>query len=70
MKELPFLYLTLDLPAAPLYRDEQMQNIIPQIPLSALFAKYDGIVEKVRLLLLYKLIILLLRNTKLTMKIL
>jgi hypothetical protein len=47
-----------------------MQNIIPQIPLSALFAKYDGIVEKVRLLLLYKLIILLLRNTKLTMKIL
>ncbi|KHJ86146.1 hypothetical protein OESDEN_14112, partial [Oesophagostomum dentatum] len=29
-KELPFLYLALDLPPAPLYRDEQMQNIIPQ----------------------------------------
>lgn len=31
MKEQPFLFLSLDLPAAPLYRDELMQNIIPQV---------------------------------------
>ncbi|VDN56204.1 unnamed protein product, partial [Dracunculus medinensis] len=46
MKEIPFLYLTLDLPAAPLYRDELMQNIIPQVPLSVLLTKFNGIVEK------------------------
>ncbi|VDK48244.1 unnamed protein product, partial [Gongylonema pulchrum] len=44
--EVPFLYLTLDLPAAPLYRDEQMQNIIPQVPLSALITKFNGVTEK------------------------
>uniref|UniRef100_A0A1I7XMK7 Ubiquitin carboxyl-terminal hydrolase 39 n=1 Tax=Heterorhabditis bacteriophora TaxID=37862 RepID=A0A1I7XMK7_HETBA len=45
-KELPFLYLTLDLPPAPLYRDEQMQNIIPQVPLQALLQKFNGTTEK------------------------
>ncbi|PIC48050.1 hypothetical protein B9Z55_007174 [Caenorhabditis nigoni] len=30
VSEKPFLFLTLDLPAAPLYRDVQLQNIIPQ----------------------------------------
>lgn len=34
MKEQPFLFLSLDLPAAPLYRDELMQNIIPQVTIS------------------------------------
>lgn len=47
MKDLPFLYLTLDLPAAPLYRDELMQNIIPQVPLSVLLTKFNGAIEKV-----------------------
>uniref|UniRef100_A0A915C8Y5 ubiquitinyl hydrolase 1 n=2 Tax=Ascarididae TaxID=6250 RepID=A0A915C8Y5_PARUN len=46
MKDLPFLYLTLDLPAAPLYRDELMQNIIPQVPLSVLLTKFNGAIEK------------------------
>ncbi|KAI6227254.1 hypothetical protein M3Y99_01273200 [Aphelenchoides fujianensis] len=44
--EVPFLYLAMDLPAAPLYRDELMQNIIPQVPLGALFSKYDGVNAK------------------------
>ncbi|VDN00959.1 unnamed protein product, partial [Thelazia callipaeda] len=44
--EIPFLYLTLDLPAAPLYRDELLQNIIPQVPLSVLLTKFNGITEK------------------------
>lgn len=46
MKEIPFLYLTLDLPAAPLYRDELLQNIIPQVPLSALLTKFNGVIER------------------------
>ncbi|PAV77614.1 hypothetical protein WR25_25477 [Diploscapter pachys] len=46
VKEMPFLYLALDLPPAPLYRDEQMQNIIPQVPLHVLLQKFDGATEK------------------------
>lgn len=38
-----FLLLTLDLPPAPLFQDEQEGNIIPQVPLSALLRKYDGV---------------------------
>lgn len=44
----PFLYLTLDIPAAPLYKDELENNIIPQIPLFNLLAKFNGHTEKVR----------------------
>ncbi|CAD5206437.1 unnamed protein product [Bursaphelenchus okinawaensis] len=43
--EVPFLTLAMDLPDAPLYRDELLQNIIPQIPLGTLFEKYNGIKE-------------------------
>ncbi|KRX44735.1 U4/U6.U5 tri-snRNP-associated protein 2 [Trichinella britovi] len=46
VQNLPFLFLTLDLPPAPLYRDEFFQNIIPQVPLAALLAKFNGITEK------------------------
>ncbi|KAK4680005.1 Ubiquitin carboxyl-terminal hydrolase 10 [Podospora pseudoanserina] len=38
-----FLLLTLDLPPAPLFQDEQEANIIPQVPLSLLLAKYNGV---------------------------
>ncbi|KZF24600.1 cysteine proteinase [Xylona heveae TC161] len=38
-----FLMLTLDLPAAPLFQDEVEKNIIPQVPLTSLLTKYDGI---------------------------
>ena len=38
-----YLVLTLDLPAAPLFQDELDKNIIPQIPLTSILAKYDGL---------------------------
>lgn len=38
-----FLFLTLDLPSAPLFQDELEKNIIPQVPLSAVLSKYDGV---------------------------
>ncbi|RAL60996.1 hypothetical protein DID88_010092 [Monilinia fructigena] len=38
-----FMLLTLDLPAAPLFQDELERNIIPQIPLTSILAKYDGL---------------------------
>ncbi|CAI4223319.1 unnamed protein product [Auanema sp. JU1783] len=46
VKEIPFLYLTLDLPPAPLYRDQQLENIIPQVPLHVLLGKFNGILER------------------------
>lgn len=47
MSETPFLSLAMDLPSAPLYRDDKLQNIIPQVPLAQLLAKYNGTSEKV-----------------------
>lgn len=38
-----FLMLTLELPPAPLFQDELDKNIIPQVPLTTILAKYDGI---------------------------
>ena len=38
-----FLMLTLDLPPAPLFQDDLDKNAIPQIPLSSILSKYDGI---------------------------
>lgn len=38
-----FLMLTLDLPSAPLFQDELERNIIPQIPLTSVLSKYDGL---------------------------
>ncbi|KAI9724370.1 MAG: hypothetical protein M1812_000438 [Candelaria pacifica] len=38
-----FLLLTLDLPPAPLFQDEIDKNIIPQIPLTVILSKYDGL---------------------------
>lgn len=38
-----FLMLTLDLPATPLFQDELEKNIIPQIPLTNILSKYDGV---------------------------
>jgi U4/U6.U5 tri-snRNP-associated protein 2 len=37
-----FLVLTLDLPAAPLFQDALERNIIPQVPLTTILSKYDG----------------------------
>ena len=44
-----FMILTLDLPAAPLFQDELDKNIIPQVPLTTILSKYDGIRAQERL---------------------
>ncbi|KAL2023943.1 hypothetical protein VTK56DRAFT_720 [Thermocarpiscus australiensis] len=38
-----FLLLTLDLPPTPLFQDEQERNIIPQVPLTTILSKYNGV---------------------------
>ena len=38
----PFLFLALDLPATPLFQDQNEKKIIPQVPLSTVLAKFDG----------------------------
>ena len=40
---IPYILLTLDLPPAPLFQDELDKNIIPQIPLTSILSKYDGL---------------------------
>lgn len=39
----PYMQLTLDLPPAPLFQDELDKNIIPQVPLTSILSKYDGV---------------------------
>ncbi|KAF2072126.1 hypothetical protein CYY_006571 [Polysphondylium violaceum] len=39
----PFLYLLLDLPPKPVFKDEMDKSIIPQVPLFNLLSKYDGV---------------------------
>lgn len=38
-----FLILTLDLPATPLFKDGNDKNVIPQVPLTTILNKYDGV---------------------------
>ncbi|KAI8050531.1 hypothetical protein BDF22DRAFT_695470 [Syncephalis plumigaleata] len=45
-KQLPFYFLSLDLPPPPLFLDEIEKNIIPQVSLKSLLHKYDGIAEQ------------------------
>ncbi|TKA26284.1 hypothetical protein B0A50_05063 [Salinomyces thailandicus] len=45
----PFLILTLDLPPAPLFQDDAAKNIIPQVPLTTLLQKYNGVAAQERL---------------------
>ncbi|KAL8292163.1 hypothetical protein RQP46_001629 [Phenoliferia psychrophenolica] len=39
----PFLFLAIDLPPPPLFQDAVEKNIIPQVPISAVLAKYNGL---------------------------
>lgn len=50
----PFLFLTLDIPPAPLFKDDFETVLIPQVNLLQLLSKYDGKTETV-----YKLQIIL-----------
>ncbi|GAM89217.1 hypothetical protein ANO11243_072540 [Dothideomycetidae sp. 11243] len=45
----PFMMLTLDLPPAPLFQDDREKNIIPQVPLTTILSKYDGVQAQERL---------------------
>jgi len=38
-----FIYLSLDLPRSPLFKDNQDTNFIPQVPLFDLLQKFDGV---------------------------
>lgn len=38
----PFLLLAIDLPPPPVFQDVAEENIIPQVPISHVLAKYDG----------------------------
>ena len=42
----PFYMLGLDLPAPPLFQDVMEKNIIPQVSLSAVLSKFDGVTEQ------------------------
>jgi U4/U6.U5 tri-snRNP-associated protein 2 len=44
-KTIPFMFLTLDIPPAPLFKDEYERNLIPQVSLFTLLEKYDGKTE-------------------------
>lgn len=46
MEEIPFMFLTCDLPPPPLFPDELRENIIPQVPLFGILNKFNGLSEK------------------------
>jgi hypothetical protein len=46
--EVPFLFLSLDLPPPPLFQDEMDRNIIPQVSIIELLSKYDGVTSQVK----------------------
>jgi U4/U6.U5 tri-snRNP-associated protein 2 len=45
---LPFLFLAVDLPPPPLFQDSVEKNIIPQVSIHSVLAKYDGKTTQVR----------------------
>lgn len=45
----PFMILTLDLPPTPLFKSSNKESIIPQIPLTTLLNKYNGITASEKL---------------------
>jgi U4/U6.U5 tri-snRNP-associated protein 2 len=45
----PFLFLAVDLPPPPLFQDTVEKNIIPQVSIHSVLAKYDGITTQVSL---------------------
>jgi U4/U6.U5 tri-snRNP-associated protein 2 len=53
-----FLVLTLDLPAAPLFQDALERNMIPQVPLTTILNKYNGMQpqEKMKNRVRYRLV--------------
>jgi U4/U6.U5 tri-snRNP-associated protein 2 len=54
----PYMILTLDLPPAPLFQDDTDRNIIPQVSLSTVLQKYNGVTaqEKMNTRMRYRLL--------------
>ncbi len=54
----PFMILTLDLPPAPLFQDDVEKNIIPQVALTTILQKYNGVKaqEKMNTRMRYRLL--------------
>lgn len=48
----PFLFLAVDLPPPPLFQDAVKKNIIPQVSIYSVLAKYDGKTTQVNLALI------------------
>lgn len=46
----PFLFLAVDLPPPPLFQDAVEKNIIPQVGIHSVLAKYDGVQTQVGLI--------------------
>ena len=46
----PFLFLAVDLPPPPLFQDAVEKNIIPQVGIHSVLAKYDGVLTQVGLI--------------------
>uniref|UniRef100_A0A1I8G0W6 ubiquitinyl hydrolase 1 n=1 Tax=Macrostomum lignano TaxID=282301 RepID=A0A1I8G0W6_9PLAT len=46
VEESHFLFLTCDLPPPPLYPDEMKEKLIPQVPLSSILSKFNGVAKK------------------------
>ena len=46
----PFLFLAVDLPPPPLFQDAVEKNIIPQVGIHTVLAKYDGVHTQVDLI--------------------
>jgi len=46
VEKLPFLYLSIELPPPPLFKEDGEKNIIPQIPLFTVLQKFDGQTEQ------------------------
>lgn len=43
----PFLFLAVDLPPPPLFQDSVEKNIIPQVNITSILSKYDGVTTQV-----------------------
>ena len=43
----PFLFLAVDLPPPPLFQDAVENNIIPQVSIYSILAKFDGVTAQV-----------------------
>ena len=46
----PFLFLAVDLPPPPLFQDAVEKNIIPQVGIHSVLAKYDGVNTQVEMI--------------------